>query len=114
MSKEYRQQSLELRIILRKLRSRRDIQGIQLYNEIRWEYLNLLEKREIYWKQRAKNFWLREGDRNTRFFHNYASIRRKNILLQCIQNSNGDWKDTPEEIEEVIENYFTQLFSSSN
>lgn len=51
---------------------------------------------------------------NTRFFHNYASTRRKNNLLQRIQNNDGEWKDTPGEIQEVIESYFTQLFSSTN
>lgn len=27
--------------------SRRDVRGIQMYNEARWEYLNLLEKQEV-------------------------------------------------------------------
>lgn len=35
LSNEYKKQSLELRTRLRKLRSRRDVQGVQLYNEVR-------------------------------------------------------------------------------
>lgn len=49
----------------KKYRSRRDADGILRYNTIRWEYLRLLEKQEIFWKQRAKQFWLQEGDKNS-------------------------------------------------
>jgi hypothetical protein len=37
----------------------------------------LLERDEIYWAQRSRANWLQHGDRNTSFFHNYASARRK-------------------------------------
>ncbi|WOL09021.1 hypothetical protein Cni_G17774 [Canna indica] len=30
-----------------------------------------------YWRQRAKKRWIKEGDRNTRYFHQCATIRRK-------------------------------------
>ncbi|KAL8115417.1 hypothetical protein AgCh_022054 [Apium graveolens] len=50
---------------LRRLRSRRDMTGTREYNEVRKEYMKLLERQEIYWQQRAKQFWLREGDQNT-------------------------------------------------
>lgn len=35
------------------------------------------EQEHIYWKQRAKVHWLEKGDRNTQFFHCYATERRK-------------------------------------
>ena len=107
ISMEYKKQGQDLRHKLRKLRSRRDSQGINKYNEVRWEYLTLLEKHEIHWKQRAKNFWLREGDCNTRFFHRFASGRRKNNGFQRIKNANGVWQETTEKIHGVIEEYFS-------
>lgn len=67
MSKKYKMKIQKCRNLLRKLRSRRDGLGIQQYNATRWEYLQLLEQQEIYRKQRAKQFWLREGDRHSIF-----------------------------------------------
>jgi hypothetical protein len=37
----------------------------------------LLEKDEIRWRQRCRVSWLREGDRNTSFFHRKVSWRQK-------------------------------------
>ncbi|XP_074328042.1 uncharacterized protein LOC141665954 [Apium graveolens] len=96
-----------------KLRSRRDTQGINRYNEVRDEYLKLLDRQEVYWKQRAKQHWLREGDKNTKFFHRYASNRRKNNRIDRLKDGDGNWQDTPEGIRNIIESYFVDLFQAS-
>lgn len=57
-SMKYKLQLQECRRRLKKLRSRRDMIGVNQYNAVRSEYLKLLERQEIYWKQRAKQHWL--------------------------------------------------------
>ncbi|KAL8101548.1 hypothetical protein AgCh_033450 [Apium graveolens] len=42
-----------------------------------------------YKKQHSKKFWLQEGDKNMRFFHRYASSRRKNNRVDMIKNADG-------------------------
>jgi hypothetical protein len=37
----------------------------------------LLEQEEVHWQQRSRANWLMQGDRNTSFFQNFASARRK-------------------------------------
>lgn len=113
-SNEYKIKIQNCRREIRKLRSRRDIGGIQHYNAVRLEYLRLLDNQEIYWKQRSKQFWLQEGDKNTQFFHMLESKRRKNNQLEKIKDDQGIWREKTDEIRGVIEDYFSRLFTASN
>lgn len=65
-----------------KLISRRDVSRVRKYSEVRWDYLRLLEKQEICWRQRAKQFWLCDGDNNTRLFHKYASTGKEHNKIK--------------------------------
>lgn len=98
---------------MRKFRSRRDGYGIQKYNDARNEFSKLLERQEVYWKQRSKQFWLREGDQYTRFFHRFASGRRKNNQVSRLKNKQGDWIDNVQGLQDITTKYFTELFKSS-
>ncbi|XP_074342709.1 uncharacterized protein LOC141680358 [Apium graveolens] len=91
----------QYRTDMKRLRNRRDASGIRQYEKARWLYLKLREKKEIFWRQRAKQFWLHEGDKNTRFFHKYAIARKEHNRIKRLKDDNGDWKDTYEEIQEV-------------
>ncbi|XP_074346844.1 uncharacterized protein LOC141685649 [Apium graveolens] len=93
-------------------RSRRDRMGIQKYNTARWHYMKLLEKKEIFWRQRAKQYWLRDGEKNTTFFHKFASTRKEHNKIQKLQNEAGEWQETEADIQEVITAYFRNMFYS--
>lgn len=73
-------------------RVRRDTNGVKLYDEAKWNYLKLLERKEIFWRQRAKQFWLRGGDENTKFFHKFASSRKAHNKITKLKDENGEWK----------------------
>lgn len=55
MLKEMKLKLADHRRVMQRLRSRRDADK---YGEIRLEYLRILEKQEVYWHQRAKQYWL--------------------------------------------------------
>ena len=51
----------------------------------RW---SLLE--EVSWRQKSRELWLKEGDRNTRFFHKMANSHRRRNAINKIK-INGSW-----------------------
>ena len=67
-------------------------------NRLRGEINALLNDEEIYWEQRAKAHWLKEDDRNTKFFHAQASERRKQNTIMDIWDEHGRWCDEEDSI----------------
>lgn len=61
-----------------------DDTSVQGYISERKKLNTLLLQEETYWKQRAKVFWLTEGDSNTRFFHASATARRKTNKVEFL------------------------------
>lgn len=96
---EARKNIQKCRSLVKQFRTRRDSDGVKQYDEARWEFLKLLEQKEIYWKQRSKQYWLREGDQNTKFFHEYATGRRRQNQIRKLKDKNGVWKETKEDLQ---------------
>ena len=67
-------------------------------NNLRREINDLLDDEEIYWGQRAKAHWLKEGNKNTRFFHAQASEQRKQNTILGIWDNQGRWCDEKDSI----------------
>lgn len=51
-----------------------------------FELVNVTESR---WRQRARCKWLREGDKNTRYFHAQASARCRKNRVEAVRDKNG-------------------------
>ena len=80
----------------------------------RKKFNELLLKDEVIWKQRSKEFYVKEGDKNTKFFHLIASKRRKNNGIVGIEYGQGIWHNDPHMIEEVLLSYFQEIFTTFN
>ena len=102
---------LELEKLLLNIRG---ISEAYTIDSCRKEINELYLREEILWKQRAKMSWLKEGDRNTKFFHGVASRRRRNNKITRIQDGNSFWYETEDEVESVFLDYFSNLFTTSN
>ncbi|XP_019166962.1 PREDICTED: uncharacterized protein LOC109162734 [Ipomoea nil] len=68
---------------------------------------------DAYWRQRAKQHWLNEAAANTKFFHRYASHRKKKNTISRLMNDNGDWVEG-EPMRNIIFEYFNHIFYSEN
>ncbi|CAA0809638.1 Unknown protein, partial [Striga hermonthica] len=69
---------------------------------------------ELYWKQKSRVSWLKEGDKNTRFFQACVRQRRQRNNLDYLICRNGvQCKNRSEAVKEV-EDFFTTLLKSKN
>eukprot|EP00253_Pinus_taeda_P029510 PITA_29510 len=67
------------------------------------------KQEEIYWKQKSRIRWLKEGERNTKFFHRTTVQRRMCNNIPFIQKPGGERVEQHEEIEKEFLNHFKQV-----
>lgn len=70
----------------------------------------LLYREEIMWLQRSKIQWLKEGDRNTKFFQRKAAWRAKKNKVKKLQKANGQFTQDKKEMETMTTEYFKELY----
>lgn len=69
---------------------------------------------EIFWKQKSRVEWLREGDKNTKFFHSKASARRQKNMICGLEDENGNWIEEVKDVDRMFCEYFTKIFTATN
>ncbi|KAK2665818.1 hypothetical protein Ddye_004392 [Dipteronia dyeriana] len=74
---------------------------------------NSLAEEESFWRQRFRVEWMKEGDCNTKFFHVKASTRRSCNMIRGLYDRGGVWRTKDEDLEDIINEYFASLFSST-
>lgn len=50
-----------------------------------------LLKSEVLWREKSRELWLRERDKNTKFFHLSTIIRRRQNNIEAIRSEEGVW-----------------------
>jgi hypothetical protein len=70
----------------------------------------LLAQEEDFWRQRAKIYWLTEGDLNTKYFHSVATARRRRNVISALVDGAGTVVEDTEGLQGVAKDYFTNLF----
>jgi hypothetical protein len=71
----------------------------------------MLYREEMLWLQRSRIDWLRDGDRNTKFFHHRAVWRaRKNKILK-LRDENGVVNTVPTDMQRMSVSYFKSLYT---
>ncbi|XP_071905749.1 uncharacterized protein [Coffea arabica] len=68
---------------------------------------------EIFWSQKSRLSWLKERDKNTKFFHASIQGRRKRNTILDMQRDDGSWTRSEEELSAEIANYYKNLFKST-
>lgn len=100
--------------IMQRTKERRDEFSINLYREHAKKLVELYNEQEVFWRQRCKQLWLREGDCNSKFFHAATKARRKVNKIDTLKNDNGLDVSWGTGLEETMTGYFSNLFTATN
>ncbi|CAJ2638124.1 unnamed protein product [Trifolium pratense] len=87
---------------------------ITRYKDREKRHGELLQIEEIIWRQRSRAVWLKEGDKNTKFFHGKASQRKKVNNIKKLKDSHGVWWHGEDNVERLLIDYFADIFSTSD
>ncbi|KAK8369881.1 hypothetical protein V6Z12_A01G139600 [Gossypium hirsutum] len=68
---------------------------------------------EVFWEQKARINWLKNGDRNTSFFHKIAVQCHLKGRINGLESDEGSWVSTTDEMLHLAVKYFDNLFSAS-
>ncbi|XP_062118721.1 uncharacterized protein LOC133832388 [Humulus lupulus] len=64
--------------------------------------------------QKAKVAWIKEGDGNTKFFHQCLKQRRVHNTVYFIKDMHGNWVDSKEGVNEAFLSFYKNLLGSQN
>lgn len=78
-------------------------------NRVSAELWKWLKRQESYWIQQSREKWLKEGDRNTKYFHAKVTSRLRRSRLEQIM-VNGELSRRPDVIHEAVFGYYKSLF----
>ncbi|KAM1431725.1 hypothetical protein ACFXTO_014338 [Malus domestica] len=68
---------------------------------------------ESYWRVKSRAQWLKEGDKNSKFFHAQTLKRRRFNQIKGLEDVNGVWQEDEAAISSIATSYFMELFKSS-
>lgn len=71
------------------------------------------KQEEMLWRQKSKVRWLKDGEKNTKFFHRTTVQRRMHNHIAFINNKQGERLEKHEEMEQEFKEHFQDIFKES-
>ncbi|KAL2922740.1 hypothetical protein RDABS01_014231 [Bienertia sinuspersici] len=87
-----------------------NISLIKLEGKLRHELDETLFQEELLWYQRARVDWIKDGDRNTSFFHLSTIIKSWKNKIVALKDDQGTWITNSSDVKEHIMKYFQALY----
>lgn len=74
----------------------------------------LLAKNERLWRQQSRVKWLKNGDRNTRYFHCKATQQKRRNHVYRLKDQAGVWTSLLDQVPPLFIEYYNSLFNTAN
>lgn len=88
-------------------------ESIKTRREVKRKLWVINRTEEVSWRQKYRVIWLKEGDKNTKFFHRMANARRRINYTGKIRRDTTILQD-PSQIKEEITPFFEKLYSKED
>lgn len=84
--------------------------SLQEQRELQKELSEWRKRLELFWRQKSCEIWLKEGDKNSKFFHALTVENQRRNFISAMKDDEGVWKVTRDEIGSLFTKEFTKLF----
>ncbi|XP_074293045.1 uncharacterized protein LOC141619941 [Silene latifolia] len=96
---------------MRELSKQRITYLIKLEARLRRELDEVLDQEEALWHQKSRMEFIKDGDKNTSYFHVSTLVRRWRNRITSLRNGNGDWVDEPADVKKIVVDYYKWLYT---
>ncbi|XP_061370281.1 uncharacterized protein LOC133312998 [Gastrolobium bilobum] len=73
-----------------------------------------MEQEEMLWFQKSRQNWIVDGDRNIRFYHLKAVIRRSQNKILRLKSESNQWITNEHQLQEMGIQFYTKLFTNDS
>jgi hypothetical protein len=84
----------------------------RLEQRLQSQLSDILYKEELMWFQRSRAKWLKDGDRNTKYYHLKTLSRRRRNNVIMLKNDNGQWIEDVTQLQLLATDFYKKLFST--
>jgi len=85
---------------------------LKLEKKLRQELDLTLNQIAVMWRQKARTDQIRDGDRNTKYFHTSTVIRRQFNRINALRDQDARWCTDEASIKRIVISHFKNLFSA--
>jgi hypothetical protein len=69
-----------------------------------------LTQEEMVWFQKSRAQWIKDGDRNTRYYHLKTLNRRRKNKISMLRNEEGIWVEDEGQLKFMVNDFYHKLF----
>ena len=83
---------------------------MRMITDMKIDLEKAFKEEESFWKEKSKNTWLKEGDRNTKVFHGWAQVRKMKNRVASLIDDRGIEQSEEDRKGDIAVSYFANLF----